>query len=108
MKALEFVSLSYGLKKYAFFKDLEGTYEWRANGIRARHNVHVDIVALFERVLGGRVEELINWSITACVNFELRHSLEGEHKKLRFICRKGAVENEAIRWWRDEEESDDY
>ena len=66
-----------GPKKYALIKQ-NGNYEWRANGIRARHNTHVDIVALFERVLGGSVEELINWSITACVNFELRHSLEGE------------------------------
>ena len=31
-----------------------------------------------------------------------------EHKKLRFICRKGAVENDAIRWWRNEAEFADY
>ena len=96
-----------GPKKYAFVKE-SGDYEWRANGIRARHNPHVDIVVLFERVLKGSVEQLDNWSINACVNFELRHSLADEHKKLRFICRKSVVERDTIRWWRDEAEFADY
>ena len=96
-----------GPKKYAFIKP-NGDYEWRANGIRARNNPHVDIVALFERVLKGSVEQLNNFSINHMVNFELRHSLAEEHKKLRFICRKGAVENDAIRWWRDEAEFADF
>ena len=60
------------------------------------------------RWLQGSVEQLNSWSINAMVNFELRHSLAEEHKKLRFICRKGAVENDAIRWWRDEAEFADY
>ena len=59
---------------YAFVK-AGGDYEWRANGIRARHNPHVDIVALFDRVLKDSAEELNIWSINAMVNFELRHSL---------------------------------
>ena len=70
--------------------------------------MHVDVVAMFERVLVGSVEQVDHWTITAGADFELRHSVPGEHKKLRFICRNGAVEDDAIRWWNDEEEFADH
>ena len=92
-----------GPKKYVFVKE-SGDYEWKANGIRARQNIHVDVLTMFERVLAGNVEQVDHWAITAGADFELRHSVPGEYKKLRFICLKGAVEDDGIRWWKDEVE----
>ena len=107
---LEYVGIrliTIGLKKYAFIKE-NGDYAWRTSGIRARQNIHVDVVAMFEKVLVGGGEHVDHCAITAGADFELRHSVPGEHKKLRFIRRKGAMEADTIRWWNDDEEFADH
>ena len=101
-----------GPEKYAL-SQVNGDYSWHANGLRARCNIHVDMLAKFVSVLKGNVESVSWWVIQPGVNFGLYHSEEGVTKKMRFICLKGAVEgsypagedcNLRIRWWKDEAE----
>ena len=86
----------------------KGDYSWHANGIRARQNAHTDILNLFEQVLAGKVVETNFFSITNGAGYQLFHSEPGLTKKLRFICLKGAVEDGAVRWWKDEQEFAEY
>ena len=98
--------LTIGPKKYACVHE-DGSYHWNANGLPAKCNTKTDVLAKFERVLKGSVEDADYFSITAGSDFELRHTT-GASKKLRFICLKGKVEGEGqdtrIRWWDSEEE----
>ena len=85
----------------------DGNYEWHGNGIRARQSVHVDILAVFERILDGSTESLPNFTITAQKNFEIKHST-GATKSVRFTNLKGAQVGEgreaSIRFWHDSTE----
>ena len=53
-------------------------------------------------MLDGTIESVDHFAIQAGSDFELSHNKTS--KKLRFICLKGAVENNQIRWWKDREE----
>ena len=84
-----------------------GDYEWHGNGIRARQSAHVDILAVFERILDGSTESLPHFTITAQKNFEIKHST-GATKSVRFTNLKGAQVGEgreaSIRFWFDSTE----
>ena len=95
-----------GPKKYACVKE-DGSYDWAANGLPAKCNTNVDILAKFERVLSGKVEEADYFSITAGSDFELRHTT-GAKKRLRFICLKGRVEDGAVKTWESYEEFQEH
>tara|TARA_Y100001963_G_scaffold154732_1_gene244166 strand:- start:726 stop:4754 length:4029 start_codon:yes stop_codon:yes gene_type:complete len=91
-----------GPKKYVCV-EADDSYEWHANGIRARQNTKLDILKHFERVLAGEIVETDYFSITASKDFKLTHTTQAK-KKLRFICLKAAVEGDRLRWWKSEDE----
>jgi predicted GIY-YIG superfamily endonuclease len=103
--------LTAGPKKYLTVEaDEDGghTYEFRANGIPARHNVDRDILETFESVVHDRETRDVGYfSIKAESNFSLTHTT-GATKRLRFIMLKGAVEETergpAVRPWKNEAE----
>ena len=76
----------------------DGGYSWAANGIRAKENIKSDLLAKVECMIDGTIENVDHFAIQAGSDFELSHNKTS--KKLRFICLKGAVENNHIRWWK--------
>jgi predicted GIY-YIG superfamily endonuclease len=95
-----------GPKKYACM-EANGDYEWYANGVPARNNVHEDMWERFGEVLEGKHIYVDYFSITTAIDYRLHHSTEAK-KLLRHICLKGSIEEDAIRWWRDQEEFKTY
>ena len=61
----------------------------------------------FEAVLEGQVVDIDYFSINATFDFKLMHTT-GASKKLRFLSLKGAVEDNGIRWWKNEQEFVEY
>ena len=95
-----------GPKKYCCVKD-DGSYEWACNGMPAKSNTQTDVLRKFEAVLEGQVVDIDYFSINATFDFKLMHTT-GASKKLRFLSLKGAVEDNAIRWWKNEREFIEY
>ena len=84
-------------------------YEFKANGIPARHNTDRDLLRTFERVLHDRETQDVGYfSIKALTNFQLEHTT-GATKRLRFIMLKGRLdETGCIQWWRNAGEFEEY
>ena len=95
-----------GPKKYCCVKD-DGSYEWACNGMPAKSNTQTDVLRKFEAVLEGQVVDIDYFSINATFDFKLMHTT-GASKKLRFLSLKGAVEDNGIRWWKNEQEFVEY
>jgi len=95
-----------GPKKYCCVKD-DGSYEWACNGMPAKSNTQTDVLRKFEAVLEGQVVNIDYFSINATFDFKLMHTT-GASKKLRFLSLKGAVEDNGIRWWKNEQEFVEY
>ena len=89
-----------GPKKYCCIKE-DGSYDWACNGLPARSNPQTDVLSQFEKVLSGETVSLDYFSINTTSEFGLCHTTNAT-KKLRFLSLKGAVEDGAIRWWKDE------
>ena len=102
--------ITIGPKKYICVGD--DYYEYKANGIPARHNTERDLLAVFERVLEGKEvgapQEVGYFSIKAQSNFTLKHT-SGATKRLRFIMLKGSLdEDDTLCFWKNEGEFESY
>jgi len=78
-----------GPKKYCCIKE-DGSYEWACNGMPAKSNTQMDVLAKFESALQGKVVDIDYFSINATFDFKLLHTTDAT-KKLRFLSLKGSL-----------------
>ncbi len=69
------------------------------NGGFPRKNMSVTM----EQELHVQLPDIDYFSFNATFDFKLMHTT-GASKKLRFLSLKGAVEDNGIRWWKNEQE----